>query len=417
MVVRFATMPTMRPRRLALAVLLLALAASGCGGGEEPAQEDAGAACEGTWAGAPWDYVEDTTFQRGPYLQSVMGDEATIVVRDAPGGAEACVHYALPGAAEQSVCGAADASGQYALRLVGLPRDTLVSYRVAQGARVTAALAFRTAPADSRPVRLLVIADAHANALTLGTIAGDSLADGVDAVVAVGDNVSSPDEALFDSYFGGLRPLLHRVPLWPVIGNHEANGEAYFDAIVVPAAGESPHPELYYAVRFGDVWLAALNLLDFELTAAFGTELSEVAWLRQALASDAARTARWRLLFVHQPPYSVGWGSCDGYHGEQSLRDVLLPLAALHGVAAIFSGHVHGYEHGVADGVHCFVNGGAGGGLDQLCEAPAGFPAPWTTAYAFHRLVVDAACDALTVEARGLDGTVIETTTIGHVTP
>jgi predicted phosphodiesterase len=341
-----------------------------------------------------------------------MGDEATVVVRDAPGGPDACLVYELPGAAEQSVCAAADANGQHELRLTGLPRDTLVTYRVTQGARATAALTFRTAPADSRPVRLVVIADAHANALTLGQIASEALEQGVDGLVTVGDNVSAPEEEQFDQLLAGLRPLLHRVPLWPTIGNHEANGQPYFDAVVVPGAGEAPNPELYYGVRFGDVWIGSLNLLDIELTAAFGTDLPEMKWLRTALASPEAQGARWRLLFIHQPPYNLGWGSCDGYHGETTLRDVLLPLAAAQGVAAIFSGHVHGYEHGVVDGVHLFVNGGAGGGLDQPCDAPAGFPAPWTTAYAFHRLLVTAGCDTLSVEARGLDGTLIETTTI-----
>ena len=400
---------------LRLAPLLLALAAAGCGDNLVPAQQDAAVSCQGEWTGAPWTYLEDTTFQRGPYLQSVIGDEAVVVVRDAPGGPDACLYWSLPGAAEQSVCAAADANGQYELRLTGLPRDTLVSYRVVlEPGRETAELTFRSAPLDSRPVRLLVIADAHANALTLGTIASEALQRGVDAMVSVGDQVSAPEEAQFDQYFGGLRPLLHRVPLWPVIGNHEANGQPYFDAIVVPGAGEAPNPELYYAVRFGDVWLAALNLLDFELTDGFGSDLPEVVWLRQVLQSPEAQGAQWRLLFIHQPPYNLGWSPCEGYHGETSLRDVLLPLAVEHGVSAIFSGHVHGYEHGVVDGVHLFVGGGAGGGLDQYCDPPEGFPAPWTTDYVYHRLLVETGCEALTVEARGLDGTLIENTSIGR---
>jgi len=60
------------------------------------------------------------------------------------------------------------------------------------------------------------------------------------------------------------------------------------------------------------------------------------------------------------------------------------------------------------------VTGGAGGGLDQPCDPPAGFPSPWQAAYVHHRLLVDAACDALTVEARGLDGTLIEVTPIAR---
>ena len=118
------------------------------------------------------------------------------------------------------------------------------------------------------------------------------------------------------------------------------------------------------------------------------------------------------MLFIHEPPYSIGWGHCDGYHGEEALRKVLLPLAGEYGVTAIFSGHMHGYEHGSAERVELFVSGGVGGALDTSCETPEGFPSPWTAEYVHHGLIVDAGCDELTVEARRLDGTTIETTTV-----
>jgi len=396
---------------LSFTSLLLPWAATACG--STPTDEDASAAvvCEGVWQGTPWDDVEDTTFVRGPFLQSVMGNTAVVVWRDAPTSEQGCVHWSLPGEVEQSTCAAADARGQYEVRLDGLPQDTLISYRVSIGERQTKDLTFRSAPVDTRPIRLAVFADAHNNMETLDTISTLSLLDGVDGVVSVGDQIHQPEDVQFDEYFAGLRPLLHRVPLWPVIGNHEALGDAYFESIVVPGAGVE-WPELYYGVRFGNVWIAALDLLDIQLSAAFGKDAAEMAWLRSALESDEARSARWRLLFIHEPPYSIGWGECDGYHGEETLRKVLIPLASDYDVAAIFSGHMHGYEHGKVEGVELFVSGGAGGGLDMSCETPEGFPSPWTAEYSHHNLIVDAACDSLTVQARRLDGTTIETTVI-----
>ncbi|MBI5478029.1 MAG: hypothetical protein HY906_04190 [Deltaproteobacteria bacterium] len=85
-----------RPRGAALrvAVFLLAVPAAACGDiAAGPEQQDA-AACEGEWDGEPWTVVEDPTFVRGPYLQSVMGDQAVVVIRDAPGGPDACVDAA-----------------------------------------------------------------------------------------------------------------------------------------------------------------------------------------------------------------------------------------------------------------------------------------------------------------------------------
>jgi predicted phosphodiesterase len=396
---------------LSFTTLLLPIATTACG--SSPTDEDAAPAvvCEGVWQENSLDHVSDTTFTRGPYLQSVMANTAVVVWRDAPGGSEGCVHWSLPGEAEQTTCAAADERGQYEVRLDGLPHDTLVGYRASVGDRQTGELTFRSAPVDTRPIRLAVFADAHRNEETLDIIAAQSLLDGVDGVVSVGDQISQPEEDQFDQYFAGLRPLLHRVPLWPVIGNHEALGDAYFQSIVVPGAGVE-WPELYYGVRFGNVWIGALDLLDIQLSAAFGKDIAEIAWLKSALESREARSARWRLLFIHEPPYSIGWGECDGYHGEQTLRNLLVPLAAEYNVAAIFSGHMHGYEHGKVEGVELFVSGGAGGGLDMSCETPEAFPSPWTAEYVHHSLVVDAGCDSLTVQARRLDGTTIETTTI-----
>jgi len=395
--------------RLAWAVLVLACAS--CGGADESDSNPSPAFCEGTWQGGPWDVVTDTTFLRGPFLQSVMDDEAVVVWRDAPGGPEGCVQWSLPDQAAQTTCAPADGLGQYEVRLPGLPRDRMVSYRVAVGDRQTGQLAFRSAPVDQRPVRLTVFADAHRNESTLAVIAAQAMANGVDGVVSVGDQVDDAEESQFDEFLSGLRPLLHRVPLWPVMGNHENYGEAYFNAIVVPGAGEDP-AELYYGVRFGSVWMAALDLLDLQLSAGLGKDLPEAVWLKKALASQRAQTARWRLLFIHHSAYSAGWGHCDGYHGEETLRRFLVPLAADYHVAAIFSGDMHGYEHGAVEGVHLFVTGGAGGGLDQSCETPEDFPSPWTAEYVHHALTLNAGCDALSVEARRLDGTVIETTLI-----
>lgn len=354
---------------------------------------------------------------RGPYLQSVMGGDATVVWNE-PGGAEGCVDWQLPEQEQQTACAAPTSLGTYAVTLHDLPRDTLVQYRARVGLKQTKSLTFRSAPVDSRPVRLMIISDGHMNESTLGAIAQRGLTQGIDAIISTGDQINEPEPAQFDKFFNGLRPLLHGVPLWPVIGNHERADPVYFDAVVVPGAYKGAGvEELAYSARFGDVWIGVIELLQFQAAHTFSQDLPEQTWLKKALASPEAQSARWRLLFVHEPPWSVGWGSCKGYHGEVALREVLLPIAEQHGVAAIFSGHVHGYEHGKANGVELFVAGGAGGGLDQPCETPAGLPSPWTTAYVHHALTVDATCDTLTVEARDLDGGVIETTSIAHPAP
>jgi len=379
--------------------------------------------CEGAWAPVEHETAADATFLRGPFLQAVEGDGATIAWRLAPpavGEPEpapqpGCVRYAVDGGAEQEACDDPDESRQYAVHLSGLPASAHVRYRVAVGEVETADLEFFAAPVDAAPVRLMVFSDAHINPDTLPLLASRTLADGVDFAVSVGDHVNSPEVAQFDTLFDLLRPLLAHVCWWPTIGNHEGRDDLYFDSIEVPGEAPNPGGEAYYAARVGSVWFASLELKDILVSAMLKKDLGEVTWLREQLASPAARTATWRLFFLHEPPWSQGWSPCD-YNGEVLIRDLVSELATQGGVAAVFSGHTHDYEHGVVDGVHYFINGGAGGSLDLECPVIDGFPQPWTTALEHHRLVLDASCDNLVIEARRLsDDGVIDRVEIAPV--
>ena len=372
------------------------------------------ALCEGTLAPMAHETTADETFPRGPYLQSVTESSAVVVWRAPDATEEGCVTWQADDddATAGAACGTQDASGQVEVLLEGLPPGAAVTYAATHGEATAGPFTFHTAPAAPTPTRLLVYADAHASDGTLRTIATAALEAGVDGAVGVGDHVSQPEEDQWQRYFEGLRALGHRVPIWPVIGNHENKHPSYFNAFVVPGAAPPPRQaESWYSVRWGNVWMGSLELDDIAVAAigaSAGIETPESAWLKAVLASDEAQTARWRLLFIHQPPYAEGWGTCDHYQGEGTLRAYLVPLAAEHRVAAIFSGHVHGWERGEDLGVALVTTGGAGGGLDIECPAFEGLPDPWYTTYEHHFTLVDAECDRLIVEARGLDGTTLD---------
>lgn len=365
--------------------------------------------CEGELTLIAHETTADPTFRRGPYVQSLTTESAVIVWRGEVGEvADGCVTFAVGEGEPELVCRGPDAAGQYEVPLEGLPAGAAVTYTATVRESSAGPFTFRTAPAGPEPTRLLVYADAHHNTETLPVIAAAALEAGVALAVGVGDHISQPEEPQWDEYFSGLRALGHRVPIFPAIGNHEEKDETYYHAFVVPGAAPPPRePESWYSVRHGAVWLGILELDDLAVAAIsepFGIETPESAWLKAELAGEAAGTARWRLLFVHEPPYAQGWGSCDHYQGEATLRSFLVPLAAENGVAAIFSGHVHGWEQGFDQGVALVTTGGAGGGLDIECPPPDFLPDPWTTAYVHHYTVVTAACDRLTIEAFTLDG-------------
>jgi hypothetical protein len=398
-----------------------------------PADLDADAevpepACRGTPGVPPWPSDVSTTFLRGPYLQDVRDGHAVVAFRpQLPLPDQGCVSWQVSGigaAGPFQTCVDPDELGQYEVRLDDLPPDSEVIYSVAVGSTLGAGpFTFRSPPALDRPQRILVISDLHATKerteAVLARIVSAALAAGVDFALGCGDYVDEPDENQFDDTFDGLRPLLHRIPMFTAIGNHEIRSPNYFNAFVLPVADppDPGAPELYYSFRRGNVWIGVLDAMEWQLSWAFGEPLAQVEWLSKELDSRAARSARWRLLAVHLAPWGRNWAPCrePPYHGEESLRELLVPMARDKGVSAIFSGDFHDYEHGTMDGVELFILGGAGGGLENVtCPMPDGMPKPWKSVNAHHYLTVETGCDALTIVATDIDGNEIDRVTVPH---
>ena len=378
-------------------------------------------ACVGAPGRPAWPTDASATFLRGPFVQDVRDSHAVVAFRPAkPPAAQGCVTWTVegsPAAVPAQRCVAADALGQYEVRIDALPPDTAVTYQVTAGTGLAAGpFVFRSAPPLDRPQRILMVSDLHCAADSSpdvsSKIVAAALADGVDFAVACGDYVDVAGEAEFDVMFDRLRPLLHRVPMFTAMGNHEARDPSYFEAFALPVADppDPASPELYYAFRRGNAWIGVLELMDWELSWAFGVSIGQVEWLAKELDSEAAQSARWRLLVIHEPPWGRNWAPCaPPRYGEESLRNLLVPMARDKGVSAIFSGDFHDYEHGTMDGVELFVLGGGGGGLENVtCELPEGMPEPWKGVESHHRLTVETGCDALTVVATDVDGNEID---------
>lgn len=338
-----------------------------------------------------------------------MGDSAVVVWMGEVGGGEGCVDYEIDGGEPQQLCGDPDEEGQYEIRIEGLPADVPVTYTISVGERSAGPFTFYSALSDDSAVKILVTADTHANTSVITPIMQAGLAEGVHMAVVVGDLVSQPEEDQWDAFFDGLRAFGHEICLWPVQGNHEAKHRSFFHHFVMPEGAVAPRePEDFYAARVGQVWFAGMELFDWTLHAfSLGGDTDEVVYLREQLQSEAARTARWRVLFLHQPPWAMGWGHCDGYDGEGTLREYLLPFAVEHDIDIMFFGHMHGYERGTVDGVKLVTTGGGGGSLDHECPHDD-WPEPWLGVYEHHFTIVEAGCDELTVTARTLDGEIID---------
>ncbi len=178
-----------------------------------------------------------------------------------------------------------------------------------------------------------------------------------------------------------MNPLISRVPLYPVIGNHERNADHYYRYMNVP------DPEYYYQFRYGN---AAFFVLDSNKKVNAGSE--QYAWLESQLKAikqleeSGKSDIVWKFVSFHHPVYSSDendygdlWKGKSTW-GDLRLRD-LTKLFDDYDVDIVWNGHIHSYERTwpMTDGqtknvggTTYLVTGGGGGGLEQ-----AGPIRPW----------------------------------------
>jgi hypothetical protein len=189
--------------------------------------------------------------------------------------------------------------------------------------------------------------------------------DQLGALVVVGDLVFSARSASDWRHFDGLlAPFAEAMPILPAIGNHDY--PCYFvelcrnDVIARGMLDRFPwfEPGRPYAVSGGALLLL---FLDSET----GLE-AQGAWLEDQLAA-AAGNYRAALVFFHRPAFT---NSVDrGVAGDPAVQQHLVPrLNAAALPVVVFSGHIHGLEHIVRDGVNYFTTAGGGGPRGPMAE-------------------------------------------------
>ena len=256
-------------------------------------------------------------------------------------------------------------------------------------------------------LRFVVSADSQTENPAWGTLTEMMVADEPDLLIMTGDMVSNGrHDAQWDSqFFDSARELVGTTPLYPVEGNHEMESPILDDLLYTPAVnGEG----LTWAQQIGDVQLIAINgLLDYSV----GSD--NYKWVEKTLAESDAKFV---FLLSHYPAWASGQPAQPDPEVDPvayQARFVLMPLLARYDATAMVAGHWHSYERSEpADGVTSIVNGGGGGGLDKL-DPDAEPTNPYTQAYAeaHHYLLFDVEGDTCTMQAIGLDGEVIDTTT------
>ena len=180
------------------------------------------------------------------------------------------------------------------------------------------------------------------------------------------------DDDWFFTYFQPYRYIINRVPVYPSIGNHDAEETEERDdraqvednfylrerILSEEAAGRASFsPGLFYRFRYGsDIEFVCI---DTSKEGFFrGHRMFEYPkhWEFVELSFPEDRTGKlWRIPFAHHPPYCAG----PQHYNTKSMQR-LIPLFDRSGVKVMFSGHEHNFQHSHVDGIDYFVTGGGG---------------------------------------------------------
>ncbi len=304
-----------------------------------------------------------------PYLQFGTQDGMTVMWQTTQPGTS-IVHYGETDACENTVT--ADDASIHEVRIEGLEPETMYFYRVEttdeEGQSVGSGVStFSTAVREGTPFAFTIISDTQFNPVVSGKLSELAWAQRPSFLLHPGDLVDTGtnDAHWTQHFFPGMRPLISRVPFYPVLGNHEQNASNYFEYVSVPS------PEYYYDFRYGD---AHFFMIDTNRNVDPSSE--QYRWLDKALGDSKAT---WKFACHHHPPYSSDeddygnlWKQNKSTGGDLRARE-LSKLYEKHGVDIVWNGHIHSYERTwpvrenkavSADGPIYMIVGGGGGNLE-----------------------------------------------------
>jgi hypothetical protein len=223
--------------------------------------------------------------------------------------------------------------------------------------------------------------------------------------IGVGDLVGDGStETEWRMFFGILGSSAAERPYYLIAGNHDYDG--YYDDLVPAHYNRLVGSPSYQSWAYKNCAFIALDPNErFPIGIPKGSPQHN--WFIEQLESDQWKSATWRFILIHQPPYSQGWA---GYGGDQVVRDLLDPLIEPAKIDFVVSGHTHAYERLTkVYGEHqttFLIVGGAGGSLEP--EKSSVNPKMDTVIKHYHmgRFFIEG--NKLRFEARGLENQVLD---------
>lgn len=299
-------------------------------------------AAQAAQPGAP---TPESFLVKGPYVQNVTLDGITIcwqTADPAPGAVEYGASQSLGSKVESP-----ELAVRHEVRLGELAADTKYFYRVRAGDVTTPTYRFSTAKPHGAPVRIAILGDTRSRHDVHRKVVEAIIAWEPDIVLNSGDLVGNGlNDDDWTEFFKVTGDLIHTVPYYPCLGNHERNSPLYFNYFALPGN------ERYYSFDYGDVHIIALDSDE-----PFRSWNKQTEWLYDDL--NKAEDNLFTIAFFHHPPYAAT-ASLGRRMGGRDLREKFCPYLEEYGVDLVANGHDHNYARTFVNGVHYIVTGGGG---------------------------------------------------------
>jgi len=272
------------------------------------------------------------------------------------------------------------------VQLTGLERFTTYYYQVVTGQAVSEIQSFKTPPfaSDEQDFKFVAMSDmqkSSSDPLVFDEVIHDGVLDYLEQNLT---GVVSEDLALVlipgdlvvtgnsygqweDDFFQYSTDLIGKVPVYPVLGNHESNTQYYFQYFHLPENGTEGYEEHWWWKDYGNV-----RFIGLDSNGPYDGEV-QLAWLEGVLANTcSADSIDFVFAEVHHPYKSELWtpGESD-FTGSVVAR--MEAFSNECGKPSIhFFGHTHGYSRGQSrDHKHVWMNvATAGGAIDYWGEWP-----------------------------------------------
>jgi hypothetical protein len=149
------------------------------------------------------------------------------------------------------------------------------------------------------------------------------------------------------------------VTVFPVVGNHEYRGWTRSPLALFHSRFEHLGGHTWYTVRIGGVLVVCINSNFSRMKPE--TLVEQDRWLDGVLAAAGADPATWMVLpMVHHPPFTNVSPRYLVFESAEVRKRFVPRFLDCRKVGAVFSGHVHTYEHILYQGSHFVVTGGGG---------------------------------------------------------